>query len=96
MTKQELIYIISKKTGVKPEIAKVCVEAFMQTVIETVEKKDSIHLRGFGSFQVKKKSERTARNINKNRRLIIPEHYSPVFKPSDVFIERVKTKNEID
>jgi DNA-binding protein HU-beta len=94
MTKQELIYIISKKTGVKPEIAKVCVEGFMQTVIETVEKKESVHLRGFGSFQAKKRAERVARNIIKNKEIKIPEQYSPVFKPSDIFTERVKDNNK--
>ena len=90
MTKKELIRRVSMKTGVKSDVARMCVEGMMETIIESLSKKKDVHLRGFGSFQVIKKKEKKARNINKNKVMIIPEHFSPKFKPSDSFISRVK------
>ena len=64
----------------------------MQSMIETMENGENVYLRGFGSFIVKKRAEKTGRNISKNTTLIIPEHFVPTFKPSKTFIEGVKKK----
>jgi DNA-binding protein HU-beta len=52
----------------------------------------NVYLRGFGSFVVKKRAEKTGRNISKNTTIIIPEHFIPSFKPAKTFTERVKSK----
>jgi DNA-binding protein HU-beta len=49
-----------------------------------------VYLRGFGSFVVKKRAEKTARNISKNVTIKIPEHFIPSFKPSKSFVNDVK------
>jgi DNA-binding protein HU-beta len=64
----------------------------MQSVIDAMENGENVYLRGFGSFIVKKRAEKTGRNISKNTTLIIPEHFVPTFKPSKTFIEGVKSK----
>ncbi|MDB9246393.1 HU family DNA-binding protein [Odoribacter splanchnicus] len=50
----------------------------------------NVYLRGFGSFVVKKRAEKTARNISKNVTIKIPEHFIPSFKPSKSFVNDVK------
>ena len=92
MTKADLVTDISDKTGVEKIAVQATIESFMQSVIETMENCENVYLRGFGSFIVKKRAEKTGRNISKNTTLIIPEHFVPTFKPSKTFIEGVKKK----
>jgi|TARA_B100000497_G_scaffold118526_1_gene144914 DNA-binding protein HU-beta len=92
MTKADLVTDISDKTGVEKIAVQATIESFMQSVIETMENGENVYLRGFGSFIVKKRAEKTGRNISKNTTLIIPEHFVPTFKPSKTFIEGVKKK----
>ena len=75
MTKAELIEKISEKTGVGKIEVSACVEAFMEEVrISLAEKKEDVFLRGFGSFIVKHRAPKTARNISKNTTILIEEH----------------------
>ena len=92
MTKADLVTDISDKTGVEKVAVQATIESFMQSVIDAMENGENVYLRGFGSFIVKKRAEKTGRNISKNTTLIIPEHFVPTFKPSKTFIEGVKTK----
>jgi DNA-binding protein HU-beta len=90
MTKADIINEISDKTGIEKIVVKASVEAFMKSVKDTMEKGDNVYLRGFGSFIVKKRAEKTGRNISKNTTIIIPAHYIPAFKPAKPFAEKVK------
>ncbi|MBR4534667.1 MAG: integration host factor subunit beta [Bacteroidaceae bacterium] len=90
MTKQEIVAEISKQTGVDKATALVVVESFMEQVKESLAKEDNVYLRGFGSFILKKRAQKTARNITQNTTMIIPEHSIPAFKPAKVFFEAVK------
>jgi DNA-binding protein HU-beta len=67
------------------------VEAFMDTIKTSLSKNKNVYLRGFGSFIVKQRAEKTARNISKNTTIIIPAHNIPSFKPSKTFTTKVKT-----
>ncbi len=92
MTKNDLIIEISKSTGVDKTAVGKTVEAFMESVKGSLVKNKNVYLRGFGSFIVKKRAKKTARNISKNTTLIVPEHYIPAFKPSKEFVAKVKLK----
>jgi DNA-binding protein HU-beta len=82
MTKAEVVREISNQTGVeKAEVLKT-VEAFMETIKDSLGDDKNAYLRGFGSFVVKKRTEKTARNISKNTSIQIPAHNIPFFKPS--------------
>ena len=96
MTKAELVADISEKTGVEKIAVQATVESFMQSIIDTMENGENVYLRGFGSFIVKKRAEKTARNIKKNTTIKIPAHNIPAFKPSKFFIDGVKTKLKIN
>ncbi len=90
MTKADLVNEISKKTGIEKVLVKETLEAFMDTVKEALLNKNNVYLRGFGSFIIKKRAQKTARNISKNTTIIIPEHYIPAFKPSKAFLSEIK------
>ena len=90
MTKADIVNEISKNTGIEKAIVLATVEQFMDTVKGSLAKGDNVYLRGFGSFVVKKRAEKTARNISKNVTIKIPEHFIPSFKPSKSFVNDVK------
>ena len=90
MTKADIVNKISKSTGIEKVTVQKTVEAFMETIKGSLVKGKNVYLRGFGSFVVKKRAEKTARNISKNTTIIIPEHFIPSFKPSKTFVTKVK------
>lgn len=92
MTKAEIISSISDKIGVEKVEVHAVLEAFMNEVKNSVSNNENVYLRGFGSFVVKSRAEKTGRNITKNTTIIIPAHNIPAFKPAKVFIDQVKTK----
>jgi len=90
MTKADIVNEISRSTGIdKLDVLKT-VESFMEEVKKSLEKGDNVYLRGFGSFIVKKRAQKTARNISQNTTIIIPEHSIPAFKPAKTFVMNVK------
>ncbi len=90
MTKADIINKISESTGVQKKDVAVTVEAFMEAVKDCMCDKENVYLRGFGTFQIKHRAEKTARNISKNTTLTIAAHDFPGFKPSKSFIQRMK------
>ncbi len=92
MTKVELVRAISKKTGVDQPTVLACVEGAMETIKETMIGKENVYLRGFGTFDLKHRAKKTARNISKNTTLVIDAHDIPHFKPCKEFLEAVSSK----
>ena len=90
MTKAEIVNEIAGKTGIERQKVLLTIEAFMESVKDSLSKEENVYLRGFGSFIVKKRAQKTARNISKNTTIIIPEHNIPAFKPAKVFVNEVK------
>ena len=90
MTKADIVNEITKKTGTDKQTVLNTIEAFMETVKESLSKEENVYLRGFGSFIVKKRAQKTARNISKNTTIIIPEHNIAAFKPAKTFNISVK------
>ncbi|MDO4822924.1 MAG: HU family DNA-binding protein [Bacteroidales bacterium] len=89
MTKAEIVKQIAETTGTDKATVLNVVEAFMATVKEDMINGEDVYLRGFGSFILKKRAKKTARNISKNTTLIIPEHNIPAFKPAKTFLNAV-------
>ena len=94
MTKADIVNEIAKNTGIEKVTVQKTVEALMETVKDSMVKGNNVYLRGFGSFIVKKRAEKTGRNISKNTTIIIPAHNIPSFKPAKVFVNEVKTKKK--
>lgn len=90
MTKAEIVAAIASKTGVEKVAVQATVEAFMNSVKFSLSKGENVYLRGFGSFIIKQRAEKTGRNISKNTTIIIPAHKIPSFKPAKTFVNEVK------
>jgi DNA-binding protein HU-beta len=95
MTKADIVAQIADKTGLEKNEVLQTVEAFMDTVKGSLSNGTNVYLRGFGSFIVKERAEKTGRNISKNTTIIIPAHNIPSFKPAKTFVEDVKNKVKV-
>ena len=92
MTKAEIVNEVAKVTGVEKVTVQTVVEAFMENVKESIVKGEPVYLRGFGSFIIKHRAKKAARNITKKTTMTIPAHDIPAFKPAKVFVNAVKEK----
>ena len=90
MTKAEIVNEIAKETGIQKHTVSTIVESFMETVKGSLAKGNPVYLRGFGSFIIKHRAEKAARNITKNTTMTIPAHNIPALKPAKVFVNEVK------
>lgn len=90
MTKADIVNEVSKKTGIEKIIVQKAVEASMDAIKKSLKENENVYLRGFGSFVVKKRAKKTARNITKNTTITIPAHNVPDFKPAKTFLNLVK------
>ncbi|MEO1254100.1 MAG: HU family DNA-binding protein [Bacteroidota bacterium] len=95
MTKADVINEISDKTGIDKADVQASVEAFFTVVKNNMAKGENVYVRGFGSFINKKRAKKIARNISKNTAIVIDEHFIPSFKPSKMFIEKIKNSQKI-
>lgn len=95
MTKADIVSTIVEETGLERVEALKAVEAFMATIKDSLAGGQNVYLRGFGSFVVKERAEKTGRNISKNTAIIIPAHNIPSFKPAKTFVEDVKTSVKV-
>ncbi|NQY68088.1 MAG: integration host factor subunit beta [Flavobacteriales bacterium] len=90
MTKADIVAEIAGKTGIEKAAVLSTVEEFMMTVSTSLEEGNNVYLRGFGSFTVKQRAQKTGRNISKNTTIVIQAQSVPHFKPSKSFIRNVK------
>ena len=95
MTKADIANAISENTGIEKMAVQKTVEAFMESVKGSLVKGEDVFLRGFGSFIVKTRAEKTARDMAKNTTITIPAHNIPAFKPAKSFVAEVKDNNKV-
>jgi len=93
MTKEELVSILSKKTGIELKMVKIIVDAFAIEVSTQLLNGESVHMREFGTFTIKRCAQKVGRLIKKKKSIIIPAHDQPVFKPSEKLRQKIKTKS---
>ena len=96
MTKAEIVAQIAKKTGLDKETVLTVVEQFMSDIKDSLIDGQPVYLRGFGSFIIKERATKTARNIKAERSIVIPAHNIPAFKPAKSFQGRVSGLNVTD
>lgn len=92
MTKAEIVNEVSKATGIDKVTVQTVVEGTMESIKSSVIKGNPVFLRGFGSFIIKHRAQKAARNITQQTTMTIPEHDIPAFKPAKSFVNAVKTK----
>ncbi|MGP1362735.1 MAG: HU family DNA-binding protein [Bacteroides sp.] len=89
MTKADVVNEIARKTGIERAVVLSCIECFMESVSTSLEQGESVFLRGFGSFIIKERAEKLARNISRDCAIIVPAHKIPAFKPSKHLMNRI-------
>jgi DNA-binding protein HU-beta len=82
VTKADIVDIIASGTGLTKVETEAVVDGFIQTVITSLRDGKNIEIRGFGSFKVKKRKGRVARNPRTGEQVKVEEHYVPIFKVS--------------
>ncbi|MCQ2156782.1 MAG: integration host factor subunit beta [Bacteroidales bacterium] len=90
MTKAEIVNEVAKATGIEKVTVQTVVEGFMESVKGSLAKNEPVYLRGFGSFIIKHRAQKAARNITKKTTMTIPAHDIPAFKPAKVFLASIK------
>ena len=90
MTKADIVTEIAKRTGVEKVQIQAIVETFMDEIKDSLGRGENVYLRGFGSFIIKTRAEKVARNISKNTTITIPAHNIPAFKPAKSFASKIK------
>ena len=90
MTKAEIVCEIAKKTGIEKQVVMQVVEGMMESIKNSMINGEEVFLRGFGSFIIKRRAQKMARNISKNTTIVIPAHNIPAFKPSKSFQEKIR------
>lgn len=95
MTKADIVNEIHRNTGIDKASVLATVEKLMEAIKDSLAHDENVYLRGFGSFIVKTRAEKAARNITKKTTVIIPEHKIPAFKPARVFMDEVKDNNAV-
>ncbi len=96
MTKADIVADIAEGTGLERVEALKAVEAFMASIKTSLSNGQNVYLRGFGSFVVKTRAEKTGRNISEKTTIIIPAHNIPSFKPAKTFVDEVKSKVKVN
>ena len=92
MTKAEIVNEVAKSTGIEKVQVQSVIEEFTKVGKDSIIAGEPVYLRGFGSFIVKHRAEKAARNITKKMTMTIPAHNIPAFKPAKVFVNAVKEK----
>ncbi len=95
MTKADLVANVSDRLGLEKNEVQATIETFMEEVKNSLTNGENVYLRGFGSFIIKTRAEKTGRNISKNTTIKIPAHNIPAFKPAKVFLEGVKNNVKV-
>ena len=89
MTKADIVALLAEKGGLGKAVVLDDVETFMECVKESMTGGENVYLRGFGSFVIKQRAEKEARNISKNTTVVIPAHSIPAFKSAQTFLQAV-------
>lgn len=94
MTKQEVIKRIREKSGVEGLVIRKVLEAYATVVKEALLEGVNVNFRNFGTFYLKHRAAKTARNITAGTTMIIPAHDIVAFKPANEFAEEITQRTE--
>ena len=92
MTKAEIVNDVAKTTGIEKAQVLAVIEEFTTVVKGSLIAGNPVYMRGFGSFIIKHRAQKAARNITRKTTMTIPAHDIPAFKPAKSFVNAVKEK----
>ena len=89
MTKQEIVDIVSNATGLTKVEPETIMNGVMSSIIDSLSINQKVELRGFGTFGIKHRMPKKARNPGTGEPVFLPERFVPTFKPSKLMRSRV-------
>ncbi len=89
MTKQEIVDKVSNATGLTKVETETIMNGIMSTIIDSLASNEKVELRGFGTFGIKHRMPKKARNPGTGEPVFLPERFVPTFKPSKLMRSRV-------
>ena len=89
MTKQKIVDIVSNATGLTKVETETIMNGVMMTIIDSLARNEKVELRGFGTFGIKHRMPKKARNPGTGEPVFLPERFVPTFKPSKLMRSRV-------
>jgi DNA-binding protein HU-beta len=95
MTKQDVIKRVSTRTRLDPAISRTVIESFFEVVQESLSEGEPIYIRQFGSFNIKHRAGKVARDITRNTTILVAPHVIPAFKPSPEFVRQVREREDV-
>ena len=95
MKKLDIIKRISVNVDIDKKHIHNVIENFMNEIKESLSSGENVYLRGFGTFGIKRRAEKTARNILKNTTIKVPPHHIPAFKACKAFKNKVSKNNPV-
>ena len=93
MTKADLVRVISAETGIIRKDVALAVDAFLDSVKDSMKDGKHIEIRGFGTFKLKQRKSRIGRNPKTDEKVEVPARIVPTFKFSRAFKEEVNEAN---
>ena len=89
MTKQEIVDIVANATGLTKVETETIMNGVMSTIVDSLANNEKVELRGFGTFGIKHRMPKKARNPGTGEPVFLPERFVPTFKPSKLMRSRV-------
>ena len=89
MTKADIVNSVSTSTGLTKVETEAVLEGIIQSISSSLKKGERVDIRGFGSFLVKKRKAREARNPATNEKVSLQERFVPSFKVSKLLKKEV-------
>tara|TARA_B100000214_G_C23948658_1_gene619267 strand:+ start:914 stop:1207 length:294 start_codon:yes stop_codon:yes gene_type:complete len=89
MTKADIVNEISTKTGLTKIETEVVINSLVTSISDSLMRGERVDIRGFGSFYIKKREAREARNPATNQVIKLSERFVPFFKVSKLLKDKV-------
>lgn len=89
MNKTELIAAVADKADLSKKDAEAAITAMVEAITAALAEQEKVQLVGFGSFEVKARAARVARNPKTGEAVQIPASKAPVFKPGKALKDAV-------
>ncbi len=95
MNKKQLYQRVTKTTGIHQAQVRIILDQYFAEVKQEISSGGKVSVAEFGTFCIKKRAQRKARNVKRNTTLIIPAHYTPIFKASPKLLRLVKQLKKV-
>ena len=92
VTKADIVDVVSNATGLTKVDTEAVIDGFLATITDSLQRGERVEFRGFGSFSLKLRKPKKARNPGTGEEIYLPERIVPVFKPSKILKDSISQR----